>query len=150
MLTIELPYEEKIATGCSHMVKVTHADLTEAAANTVQALTVTVPAGFAVGNNGLFKLKTTFSDSLDAAFNVTTLGIGDNTSATTWMTAKELNVNGTEITFGAFTATAGKAYPAADTLKLTFTSMAAKALLTLDAGEVHIFFRLVDLNKAST
>jgi hypothetical protein len=48
-----------------------------------------------------------------------------------------------------FTATTGKAYTAADTFKLTFGSMSAKSLAALNEGEVHLFVKLINLNKVS-
>lgn len=146
---IELPIEEKVSTGCSHCIKVDHTDLTETTANTAQAINIPLAAGYAVGDVGLFKLKTPFRNSADAAHNTTTLSIGDNASATTWRTAAELNANGSKVDFGVFTATTGKAYTAADTVKLTFGSMSAKNLAALNEGEVHLFVQLINLNKAS-
>lgn len=146
---IELPIQEKVATGCSHLIKIDHTDLTETTANTAQAISIALATGQAVGDVGFFKLKTAFRNSADAAHNTTTLSLGDNASATTWRTAAELNSNGTKVDFGAFTATTGKAYTAADTFKLTFGSMSAKNLAALNEGEVHVFVQLIDLNKAS-
>ena len=125
--------------------KITHADLTEATANTAQAIDLCPVVAGDVVLDVLYHMPTAFQDASDAAFNSTTLSLGDGASATALQAAKELNVNGTEI-LTARTAT-GKAYPTADTLKATFGSMADKSLSNIDAGEVHIFVLLFSAAK---
>lgn len=117
--------------------KITHEDLTEATANTAQAIDLVGAEAGDVVLASTFQLPTAFEDASDAAFNDVTLSLGDGASATALMAAKQVNVNGTEILTASDTT--GKAYPAADTLKATFGSMSAKSLEDIDTGEVYIF-----------
>lgn len=125
--------------GATHMAIITADMLTMVTANTVQDLTLMdlVSGDYIV--SVWWRLKTAFQDVSDAAFNVTTMSVGDNASPTTFIAATELNVNGTEV-FNAASFTAVGPYAAASAIKLRFTSMAAKALNDIDRGEVEIFF----------
>lgn len=135
--------------GFTHCALFTHADLTETTANTAQAISFAVPAGTLVQPDLVFVLDQAFRNSADNALNTTALTVGDNAAANTWLTTTELNANGSFITSKAGTATAGKAYPAADTLKFTFGSMTGKNLADLNEGQLRVFLTIVPLNKLS-
>lgn len=127
----------------THIATITADDLTTAATNTAQTITlVSLMAGDIIGKI-LWRAKTFFQASADAAFNTTTMSIGDTASGVaTHKAAIELNVNGTEVREG-FSNTAVGPYTAADSLTATFNAMAAKALLSIDTGEVEILFQLI-------
>lgn len=144
MKLIQLKEEEMVLhQGATHIAIVTHTDLTEATANTAQVIALmTVAAKMAVGCVKAV-LKTPFTDASDAAFNTTAVTVGDGNSANALLTSMELNSNGTEVflKFGTATQTV---YTGADTVDITFNSMADKALVDIDAGEVHIYLKLTD------
>lgn len=130
--------------GATHLVIISHEDLTETTANTAQVLSpFTVADGDLVGCVGA-KLIEDFQDASDAAFNTTAITSGDGGDADRFLTSMELNVNGTEIDTKA--GVAGLyAYTTADTVDVTFNSMSAKSLSNLDAGEVHLYFTKVSV-----
>jgi hypothetical protein len=138
--------EERKASGFTDRFVVTHEDLTQATANTAQAVTLlALVAGMMIGKVAT-RVVTPFTDASDAAFNATTLTIGDTGSANRFLSSQELNSNGTEVLAKAGTNTLN-AYNAGDTLLATFGSMTGKALADIDAGEVHIFAEVIDLRK---
>lgn len=125
---------------------VDHTDLTETTANTAQVLTLrTVKKGTSVEACGIY-LITPFQDASDAAFNSTAITIGE-TDVDRFLTSTELNVNGTEI-LSKSTANSVDTLPwdfvAADTIDVTFNSMALKSLSDLDTGKVAIFLRVTE------
>jgi len=145
MNAYELPNETKLSLF-THKIVVTHADLTEAAANTAQTIALlSVEAGDVV-THAATKLVTPFENTADSAYNTTTLIVGDDGSTNRFMSSTELNVNGTEVYWKAGTNTAGFAYTAANTVDAVFGSMAAKSLSNLNAGEVHIFLHVAKLS----
>ena len=145
MEVYKLLNQERLGTGYTHRVKLTHADLTEATANTAQTIQILSVAIGDVVQDAAYKLVTKYEDASDNAFNVTSIVVGDGGSTSRYIPSKELNVNGTEIVnwaTSAATNTLPYAYLAADTIDVIFTSMAAKALVDIDAGEVHIFLKV--------
>ena len=124
---------------------ITSDDLTETTANTAQAIDLMAVAAGTVVRSAGFYLPTPLQDSSDAAFNSSTLSLGDGGSATALLTAQETNENGTEIVCA--NSNTGKAYAAAATLKATFGSMSAKSLSDIDTGEVWVFVEYEDLTK---
>jgi hypothetical protein len=126
----------------THMAVLTANDLTETAANTAQTFTVAIPTE-ALMLKAEVRLKTAFKDASDAALNTTTLSLGDTSTATRYVNAAELNENGTEITAPVFTNTAIGPYAASQNMIATVGSMAAKSLVNVDVGEVHILVQLV-------
>lgn len=146
MYHYKLNSQEQAASGWTDKVVITHADLTEATANTAQTIQmISVPAG-AVVANAAYRLVTAFQDNDDNAFNSTTLIVGDGGDTDRFIVSKELNVDGTEVLYWASSAATSSlpySYAAADTIDAVFGSMAAKSLVNLDAGEVHIFLRIV-------
>ena len=134
---------EAADSGCNYMATVTADALTVTATATAQTLTIaSLKAGDAI-DRIYWKLKTTFQDASDSAFNTDTMSIGDTaTGVTKWIAAKEVNENGTEsLYFAQFVG--GTFYTAADSITMTFNSQTAKALNDLDTGEVELFWHLV-------
>jgi len=131
--------------GFTHAIKIVPADLaTQTTANTALVIEmVPVKAGDIV-IRAAYHLRTAFSDASDAAFNSTTITIGDGASAAVYLASTQINVNGTEILNKAGTGTEG-AYNADDTVDITFTSMSAKALSDLDTGELWVFLHIANL-----
>lgn len=118
MKIYSLVLEEQAAAGGANVrVEVTHADLTEATANTAQTLALlTVDAKMAVR---LVKavLVTPFKDASDAAFNTTPITVGDGSDVDRLLASMEMNVNGSEVLLkpGPVTAASAPAAPAAVT-----------------------------------
>lgn len=144
MKVYQLSNEEKLL-GFTHRVELTHADLTETVANTAQTIAL-----IALGINQLVtrcatRLVTAFKNSADAAFNTTTLIVGDDGSTNRYLASQELNENGTEVLCKGGTGTI-YAYEVANTVDAVFGSMAAKSLVDLDTGEVHIYLHVCDLD----
>ncbi len=128
--------------GFTHVAVVTPNDLTNATNAGAQTITIcSLKAGDIIGKV-LWRAKTFFKASADAAFNTTTMSIGNTaTGVTAHIAAIELNENGTEVKEG-FSNTAVGPYTANDSLTATFNSMAAKNLLALDTGEVVILYQI--------
>lgn len=142
---------EEIRQGFTHSVTITHADLTETAANTAQTIAIlTVPVGSRVAEVAT-RLVTPFAKSSDSALNTTTLKVGDGNDDDRFLVSQELNVNGSYVSYKTSpigsSATAPYVYTTADTVDAVFGSMAAKTLESLDTGEVHILLRVTDLSK---
>jgi hypothetical protein len=153
MITRPLGTQEQAGNGgFTHESIVTADDLTQTTVAAAQTITLAVLATNDIILKVGWKLKTAFKDVSDAAYNTTTISIGDNTGVATHIAAFEVNENGTEI-FEKYSNTAVGPYTAADKIAITFNSMAAKALFNIDTGEVHVFFQLLrmdTLEKAST
>ena len=148
MTHYKLNRQEQSATGWTDKIVVTHADLTESAANTAQTIAlISVPAG-AVVANAAFRLVTGFQDLDDNAFNGVTVVVGDGGSTARFIGSTQVCEDGSEVDFwatSAATSTQPYAYLVADTVDAIFSSMAAKNLAALDAGEMHIFLRVAPL-----
>jgi hypothetical protein len=134
--------------GFTHGAVLDADDLTMATNNTVQDITIgTVPKGWII-NKTLIRLVNPFQNTGDAAFNTTTLILGDAGSSNRYMASAELNLNGTEITYPKVNLTAYQV--TADTaIVAEFGSMSGKNLNTLNKGEVHIFLQLIDTTTLS-
>ena len=137
--------QEKAAAGYTHRVRLTHADLSQATANTVQTIQmITVREGDVV-QAAAYRLVDEFEDASDNAFNVTTITVGDGGDVDRFIVSKEINVNGTEVDNWAtaqVTDTLPYAYGSADTIDIVFTSMAAKALVDIDVGNLDVFLKV--------
>jgi len=149
MKTILLSTEEQLATGATHLVICTHADLTETATATAQTLE---PFATAVGNvlelKGM-KLVTPFKDSGDNANNTCGLTVGDGGSGNRYLASTEINANGTYVSYAPGTGTR-YAYTAAGAFDVTFGApTTGKTLKAFDTGELHLFVRVTDLAAAS-
>lgn len=140
----KLSYEESIANnGATHVAELTHADLTETTANTDQAVNLITVADKMSVECTHAVLVTAFQDASDAAFNTTALEVGDGNDVDELLVSQELNVNGTEVNQKTGTGVTHD-YAAADTVDANFNAMTAKALNDIDAGEVHVFLRVLD------
>lgn len=136
---------EEQAGQFTHVVELTHEDLTESTANTAQTIEILdVEAGHAV-INAATRLVTPFEDSSDAAFNTTALTVGDGTDPDQFITSQELNENGTEVDYALMVSGGAQAFQVADTVDAVFGSMSAKSLSNIDTGKVLIYLQVVDL-----
>jgi hypothetical protein len=134
--------------GFTHVAVIEADDLTTTTANTAQDITLgTVPKGWII-NKTMARLVTPFKDVSDAAYNSTTLIVGDAGSSNRYITSAQLNENGTEITIPQYNNTAYQV--TADTaIVAEFGSQSGKSLRNIDKGEVHIFFQLIDTRVLS-
>jgi hypothetical protein len=130
--------------GFTHIAVITADDLTQATAATAQTITLVTLLAFDIIQKVGWYLKTPFKDVSDAAFNSDTMSVGDNAAVTTHIAATEVNENGTEI-LSHYSNTAVR-YTSADKIAVTFNSMAAKSLVNIDVGELHIFFALLRMS----
>ena len=127
---------------------ITHADLTEATANTAQTVAlITLPKRHAIVAVQAI-LVTAFKNSADAAFNTTTVSVGDTGDVDRNLTAIETNENGTEIPLKyELTSTNGVVSQTADTtVNARFSAMAAKSLVDLDTGSIDFFLCVQDFD----
>lgn len=138
MQIIPLSAEEERATGFNKKFVITHADLTEATANTAQTIEMTtLQVGEFVKAAG-YKLETPFQDASDTDLNNTTISVGDGASDTRFITATQINENGTEVDY-LRTAPTYTYADATDTVDAKFGSMSGKSLSNIDTGEVHVY-----------
>jgi hypothetical protein len=84
-----------------------------------------------------------FQDISDAAFNTSTISLGDATTATRYINASEANLNGTEVLDVVPGVNQNVIYTAAGQLQLTLNSMAAKTISDLDKGAAYILMQIV-------
>jgi len=130
--------------GYNYRFVIDHTDLTESTDNTAQDITlVTLPANSVVRGTAVY-LKTPFELVGTTAYNSNTLSIGDSGSATRYVNAQQINVNGSEVLANATNTT--NAYVAATAVVARFASMASYDLAELNAGEVHIFLNVAQLD----
>ena len=149
MLTKPLALHELAAhRGMTHMSIVTADDLTQTTVNTAQSIKLCdLVAGDIIGaieDN----VVVPFENTADAAFNTTTRSLGDNAGVATHAAAAEANKNGT-VVVKKFSNTAVGPYTAADQVRVTFNAMAAKALSSINKGELHIFFSILRVDQLS-
>lgn len=150
MITRPLALHEMAAhRGMTHMSIITADDLTQATVNTAQSLTLcNLVAGDIIGSVE-DNVVVPFENTADAAFNTTTRSAGDTaTGVAAHYAAAEANKNGTVVT-KKFSNTAVGPYTAADILRVTFNAMAAKALLSINKGELHVFFSILRVDQLS-
>jgi hypothetical protein len=138
---IPLSNNERTGHDFTHLAVLTANDLTQATANTAQVVNYPLPVD-AVIEKSAARLITPFEDPSDAAFNSTTVDVGDTGSATRWFTAKQVNKNGSFIAAEQFAAALGGPYAVAQNFAINFNSMAAKSLVNLKKGELHVFVKL--------
>jgi len=135
--------------GFTHRFVVTHADLTESTDNTAQDVTlITLPANSMIVSAATY-LKTPFEKTGTAAYNSNVLIVGDAGDTDRCIASQQLNVNGTEVLAKANASTIPFAYETATAIKANFASMASYDLAELDAGEVHIFLAVRQLDTLS-
>jgi hypothetical protein len=149
MQVVELFSQQKIAIGFTHMVEITHADLTQASNATAQVLQALPVNPGDVVQEVATRLVETFEDTADAANNTNTVEIGDDGTTNRFLASQELNKNGSNVTYKAGTGTR-LAYTVADTVDVKFNAPAAgKNLLALNKGKLHVFIRVANLATAS-
>jgi hypothetical protein len=162
--------EAALNNGANVVVVIRDEDLTTSTTNTAQTLTNMVVAANTLVEFVKMELRLAFEDDATNAFSLTTLAVGDGTDTDLYMSATELNKNGTEVyaSLGrgweltttnlavlvaggstntqdlatAITQYGQKLYTSADTVDFTFTPSASYALSVLDKGEVRLFFKL--------
>jgi hypothetical protein len=135
--------------GYNYRFVIDHPDLTTTANATAQDITlITLPANSVVKSAATF-LRTAFADTADNAYDLTTLIVGDAGNDDRYITSQELNVNGTEITAQAHASTTPHAYATATAVVAKFTPKTGKNLAALNAGEVHIFLEVAQLDSLS-
>jgi len=150
MQVYKLNSNEQAATGFTHRVRLTHADLTEATANTAQTIAIFTVAARDYVQDVAFNLVEAFENSADTAYNTTTLIVGDGGDTARYIASAELNDNGSEILAGpGVNAKCRYAYVTADTIDAIFGSMAAKSLSSLDTGKLDIFLKISKLPSYS-
>jgi hypothetical protein len=125
--------------GITHIATITHKDLTNTTAAAAQTLTIApLKAGDMIVRVA-WRIKSYFKNSADPAFNSDTMSVGDDGGVATHIAAAEVNGNAaTPVRQGVSNTLVS--YALANNLKVTFNSMAAKALDSLDQGEVEILF----------
>jgi len=145
MLVEELPFNDRVALGATHIVRITADDLTETVADTDQTLTIAMLRGslFALVAQ---KLVTAFSDASDADLNDTQITWGDGGDADRYLAATQINANGTDIGY-APGLSAGFAYNVPGTVDILVESMTGKSLSDIDTGELIAFIKKVDLPR---
>ena len=130
----------------THILRLTADDLTQEAANTAQTIKLCDMADGDIIAKTEIRLITPFEDKSDAAFNSTTVSLGDAASTTRFVNAAQVNVNGTEIVDPIYSNTSYQ-YTAAGELRLTIGSMLAKSLKDIDKGELHILIQIQESKK---
>ena len=132
--------------GYNYRFVIDHTDLTNSTDAAVQDITlITLPANSVVKSAATY-LKTPFEKTGTAAYNSNVLIVGDSGDTDRIIASQQLNVNGTEILAKAHASTTPFAYVAATAIVANFASMAAYDLAELDAGELHIFLEVAQLD----
>ena len=134
--------------GYNYRFVIDHTDLTTSADNTAQDITlITLPANSVVKSAATY-LKTPFKETAATAYNNNVLIVGDSGDTARFIASQQVNVNGTEILAKAQDVTkVPHAYAAATAVVAKFASMAAYSLEDLDAGEVHIYLEVAQLDS---
>jgi hypothetical protein len=143
MKLIPLPLETQAATGANYELQYSHEDLTETAAataQTIEAFAVKAKMSVKVIEN---VVDVPFQDASDAAFNTTTLIVGDGGDDDRLLASQELNVNGTEVLLKKGTGT-DHVFTADDTIDLKFGSMTGKSLVNIDTGRGRLLLNIQD------
>ena len=123
------------------VVEVEHKDFTTATTNTAQTIELfSVDDTMGVEVVAML-LNRTFEEEANAAHNSTSITVGDGGDPDRFLTATELNVNGTEVKIKYGTGTQN-VYTSADTVDLVVTPSALDAVSELDKGKVTIYFRV--------
>ena len=132
--------------GFTHVIVITANDLTQATANTAQTFDAFALLAGDIIAKAIGDPVVPFQNTGDAAFNSDTVSIGDTGSGTRHTAATEANANGSYAKVQGNTAFL---YTAADKLRITVNSMAAKSLANLNRGEYHAFVSLVRTGDVS-
>lgn len=145
---------EEIAAsgGFTHRLDLSVADipagLALAAANTIW---LTAPGGpnvvlptFDAGTivkRVLLHLTTPFKNTAQSGFNSSTISIGDTGSATKFVSAVQINENGTEV-IDTFPGTENSIYTASLQMVVTLNAMAGFSSSTLNVGKLYALFAI--------
>jgi hypothetical protein len=133
--------------GYNYRFVIDHTDLTTSDDNTAQDITlITLPA-YSVVKSAATYLKTPFQLVGTTAYNNNVLIVGDSGNDDRYIASQQVNVNGTEILAQAQASTTPFANVAATAVVAKFASMAAYSLADLDAGEVHIYLEVAQLDS---
>jgi hypothetical protein len=133
--------------GYNYRFVINHTDLTTAADNTAQDITlITLPA-YSVVKSAATYLKTPFKQTSDASYNSNTVIVGDSVDDNRYIASQQINENGTEILAQVHPSTTPHANVAATAVVAKFASMASYSLADLDAGEIHIFLEVAELDS---
>ena len=133
--------------GFNYRFVITASDLSETADNTAQDITlITLPA-YSVVKSAATYLKTPFEQADDASYNSNTVIVGDAADDNRYIASQQINVNGTEVLAQAHASTTPFANVAATAVVAKFASMASYSLADLDAGEIHIFLEVAELDS---
>jgi hypothetical protein len=150
MLISQLPHNDQLFLGATHYIRVTHEDLTEAAADTDQTLSIAgVAAGeaFRVVN---YRLVQAFKDTADGAFNDVQFKFGDDIpDDDRFFTATQVNAGGTPVLYKAGALSDPYIYTGDAALQLLVENMATpggKSLSSLDEGIALFFVQKINLN----
>ena len=142
--------ERAMMDGYSHWCQFTHNDLTQAAVNTAQVFTVYTSVADDQIRRFAFILAEPFQNTADAAYNSTAARAGVTGTDNAFITATELNKNGTTL-YHAYSTGAGLPadYTAATATQflVTFASMAGKALVNLNKGRLIVLAQLFHPDK---
>jgi hypothetical protein len=145
-------HEQAANGGFTHFIRITADDLTNATLAAAQTFTaMNLVAGDVMAKTmdyvaipfGVYA-----AGVLDATFNTTTRSIGDNT-VTTHIAAGEANANAITAATTTRLGNTPVTYSAANTFSVTFNSMAAKALSTINRGELHVFVQILRVKQVS-
>lgn len=136
--------EERAATQMTHRLDFDVSDITAGIAVNTAFFANTAPlpvlkAGMIVKRIELY-LTTPFKDASDAAYNSTTLSIGDAGSATRWVSAVQINENGTEVLTTFPGAAENTIYTADSQVSVTLNFQATKTVSDLDVGKFYCLF----------
>ena len=144
MKILPLNTNDQVALGATHVIRITHEDLDETTADTDQTLTLAVEDGSLFDVVAL-KLETPFEDASDGDLNDTQISVGDGGDADRFLTATQVNENGTEIDYKQGALGKAYAYNTADTVDILVESMTGKSLSDIDTGVALLFVKLADL-----
>ena len=152
MLLRPLTTNERAETPTfTHVARITADDLTQATVAAAQTIDLATLQKNDIILRVAGYIRVPFQNTLDAAFNTTTVSIGDTSGVAALAAAGEANANGTFVNTLGLVLPGGKIYTAADTFRVTFNAMAGKALVNLNRGEYYVFgtiCRLADVANA--
>jgi hypothetical protein len=142
MVKMPLSDVEFLRLGFNYAVKITREDFAAGSGNTLTLPVADVFKGVCVRGAAFF-LKKPF-DSSDATLVSITGSLGDGGSATRFLAATELCVDGTEVE--QVIGNVAFAYGVTDTIDLFLTGTAAKVLSTVNDGELWILLQMGSVN----
>jgi len=129
-------------TGGNLVVELDHRDFTETTTNTAQTVQLfEVDATMGVELVAMF-LPRAFEETGNAAHNSSSITVGDGSDPDRFLTATELNVNGTEVNLK-YGTTTQLVYTSSDTVDLVITPSAADSVDELNKGKIKFYFKLL-------